>query len=359
MNSVYTNRLTSLRKKIEELNADAALVTKRENYMYMSGFTGTSAILLITKSRALLLTDFRYVEQAASQAPAYEIIKYNGSYIAEINKLIGNDKKTVLAFEDSYVTYRDYKQYKDNLNVRDMIPLGTSFEELRRVKDESEMQLIRQAVKIADDAFVHILDYIKPGIAEVEIAAEMEYFMKKEGASGASFDTIVASGMRSSMPHGVASEKKLETGDVVTMDYGALYKGYCSDITRTVFLGKPKAELKKIYQIVLDAQMKGIEAVKQGIKSKDVDKIARDHIAEAGYGNYFGHGLGHGVGLEIHEDPTLSPRGEITLQDGMIVTVEPGIYVPGLGGVRIEDMLVVRGQNAEDLTKAKKDLITV
>lgn len=359
MTNVYTNRLTGLRKKLENLNADAALVTKRENYMYMSGFTGTSAMLYITKNKAVLLTDFRYVEQATAQAPAYEVVKYNGSYTNEINRLIGNELKTVLAFEDSYVTYRDYRQFKDNLNVSEMIPLGISIEELRRVKDESEMRLIRQAVKIADDAFAHILDYLKPGVAEVEIAAEMEYFMKKQGASGASFDTIIASGLRSSMPHGVASDKKLEAGDVITMDYGALYKGYCSDITRTVFLGKPKAELKRIYQIVLDAQQKGIQGVRQGYKGKDVDKIARDHITAAGFGDYFGHGLGHGVGLEIHEDPTLSPRGEIILKNGMIVTVEPGIYVPGLGGVRIEDMLLVNGQNAEDLTKANKELIVI
>lgn len=359
MSSVYTERLVGLRKKLEKLNADAALITKRENYMYMSGFTGTAAMLYITKNKAILLTDFRYVEQAAAQAPDYEIIRYNGSYTSEINMIIGNRSKTVLAFEDSYVTYRDYRQFKDNLNVSDMIPLGTSIEELRRVKDESEMTLIRKAVKIADNAFEHILGYLKPGVTEVEIAAEMEYFMKKQGATGASFDTIIASGLRSSMPHGVASEKKLEAGDVITMDYGALYKGYCSDITRTVFLGEPKADLKRIYQIVLDAQQKGIEAVKQGRRGKDVDKIARDYIADAGFGDYFGHGLGHGVGLEIHEDPTLSPRGEIILQDGMIVTVEPGIYIPGLGGVRIEDMLLVKGQNAEDLTKAKKELIVI
>lgn len=356
MESIFKKRLLDLRKKMKLKNTDAVLITKRENYMYMSGFTGTSAVLFITEGRAVLLTDFRYVEQASKQAPEYDIIKYAGSHFNELNDLVETEKVERLSFEESYLTFAAHGEYREKLKVKEFFPLDGAVEELRRIKDETEIVQIRKAVSIADDVFKHILSFIKPGVAEVELAAEMEYFMKRQGAIGPSFETIVASGKRASMPHGVASEKKLEAGDVITMDYGALYNGYCSDITRTVFLGKPDSELERIYKIVLGAQLKGLEGVKKGIIGREVDSVVRTIISEAGFGDNFGHGLGHGVGLEIHEEPMLSMRGYIELKDGMVVTVEPGIYVSGLGGVRIEDMVVVNGDTPDILTTASKEM---
>ena len=359
MSDIYKNRLEKLHEKMKLKETDAVLITKRENYMYMSGFTGTSACLFITGRRAVLLTDFRYVEQAADQADEYEIVKYAGSKFNELNDLIESEKVEKLSFEDGHLTFAEHAEFVERLNVKVFSPLGGAVEELRRVKDDSEIELIKKAVDIADGVFTHILKFIKPGVSEVELAAEMEYFMKRQGATGPSFETIVASGKRSSMPHGIASEKKIESGDVITMDYGTLYKGYCSDITRTVFLGKPDSELERIYGIVLDAQLKGIASVKQGITGREVDSIARKVITNAGFGDNFGPGLGHGAGLEIHEEPMLSMRGAIELKDGMVVTVEPGIYVTGLGGVRIEDMVVVNGEKAGVLTSASKELIII
>jgi len=359
MADIYIKRLQNIRNKMKFINAEAILITKHENYMYLSGFTGTSAVLFITNGRAVLLTDFRYVEQAAVQAPEFEVIQYTGSFMSELNNLIEKEEIKKLSFEDCHITFAEHGEYLEKLKVSEFKPLGRVVEELRRVKDKSEITLIKKAVQIADDVFTHILSFIKPGVAEIELAAEMEYFMKRQGAVGPSFDTIVASGKRASMPHGVASEKKLETGDVITMDYGALYNGYCSDITRTVFLGKPDSELERIYKIVLDAQLKGLATVKQELTGKEVDSIVRSRIADAGFGDNFGHGLGHGVGLEIHEEPTLSMRGNTVLKDGMVVTVEPGIYVSGLGGVRIEDMVVVNGESPDILTTASKEMIVI
>lgn len=355
--TIYDNRLGNIRRKMASLDIDAVLVTKRVNYVYLSGFTGTAAILFISRERAALLTDFRYVEQASMQAPDYEIIRYTSDQFGEINRLLKSEGIKRLAFEDCHLSYKQYMQYSEKLETDEFVPLGGIIEELRSVKDQTEIGLIRKAVDIADGVFTHILGFIKPGITELDIAYEMEYYMKRLGAEGPSFETIVASGKRASMPHGVASEKKLEQGDVLTLDYGAIYKGYCSDITRTIFIGKPDEELEKIYRIVLDANRKGLESVKSGILAKEADLAARDFINEAGYGDNFGHGLGHGVGLEIHEDPTLSIRGDMVLKDGMVVTVEPGIYIPDLGGVRIEDMVVVNGENALVLTGSPKEMI--
>lgn len=356
---IFEKRLKNIRKEMKLKKTDGVLVTKRENYMYMSGFTGTSAVLFITESRAVLLTDFRYVEQASAQAAEYEIIEYTGSHINELKELIEKEKVERLSFEEGHLTFSAHSEYREKLKVKELLPLGGVIEELRRIKDESEIEQIKKAVKIADDVFIHILSFIKPGVAEVELAAEMEYFMKRQGAEGPSFETIVASGKRASMPHGVASGKKIEEGDVVTMDYGALYNGYCSDITRTVFVGEPDKKLKRIYNIVLEAQRKGLEGVKAGLTGREVDSVVRTMIAEAGFGNNFGHGLGHGVGLEIHEEPMLSARGGIELRDGMVATVEPGIYVSGLGGVRIEDMVVINGEKACVLTAASKEMIVL
>jgi Xaa-Pro aminopeptidase len=358
LTDLYQNRLAKLRVKMGLKDTEAVLITKRVNYMYMSGFTGTSAILYINDHRAVLITDFRYTEQAAKQAPDYEIVRYQGSIYDELNRLLESDNISDLYFEDSDLTYSQYTEYAGKLSAK-LVPSGRMMEELRIVKDDAEIELIKKSAEIADQVFSHILGFIRPGLSEIEIAAEMEHHMRRLGAEGPSFETILASGKRSSMPHGVASDKKVEMGDVITLDFGTIYKGYCSDITRTVFLGKPDREIEKIYNIVLEANLLGLEAVKCGRRGKEIDGEVREFIRKAGYGDYFGHGLGHGVGLEIHEDPTLSVRGDMVLTDGMIVTVEPGIYIPGLGGVRIEDMVVADGEKARVLTASTKEMIVL
>lgn len=359
MNNVIEKRIKNLRSKMQKAKLDAVLVTKKENYMYFSGFTGTSAWLVITESDAVLVTDFRYTEQAEKQATSFKVSTYTGSIIKGLNDVFNNMKIEKLGFEDTNLTVDKYNDYKAKLNIKEFVPLGGMLEESREIKDSHELKLIKKAVKIADDTFQHILDYIKPGTAEVELAAEMEYFMRKQGAAGESFETIVASGLRSSMPHGVASEKKLELGDAITFDFGALYNGYCSDMTRTVFLGKPDKNLKNVYKIVLEAQLEASCGVKKGANGKDIDSIARNFIAQKGYGGNFGHGLGHGVGLEIHEEPRLSMTAGKALKNGMVVTVEPGIYIDGLGGVRIEDMVVVNGEVPLVLTSSTKEMIVL
>lgn len=359
MENLIEKRIEKLRLMLKEKEIDAALVTKRENYVYLSGFNGSFAYLIITQKDAVLLTDFRYVQQAAKQSPLYEIVEYKDSILVTINNIVNTKGIEILGFEEDHTTYKKYREFEEELNVKIIKPLEGLIDGLRMRKDHRELELIKKAVKIADDAFSHVLGYIKPGVKEVEVAAELEYYMKKQGARGMSFDTIVASGYRSALPHGVASEKVIEHGEAVTMDFGAIFEDYCSDMTRTVFVGKPDEELSRIYSIVLSAQQTAVRGAKKGLSGKEIDSIARDIISNNGYKDYFGHGLGHGVGLEIHEEPRLSPRGSVIMDDGMVVTVEPGIYIPGLGGVRIEDMIVINGNNPSVLTSSPRDMIVI
>ncbi|HEX2926312.1 MAG TPA: Xaa-Pro peptidase family protein [Ruminiclostridium sp.] len=354
---ILANRLDVFRKELENRGLDGVLITKRENYMYLSGFSGTSANLVITAKKAYLLTDFRYMEQSARQAPLFEIVQHKPEIEDTILEIINSDGIKKLGFEDESLTYASYRTFSEKFKSAELTGIGSVIESLRSIKDQYEIETINKAVEIADGAFTHVLGIIKPGITELDVAAELEYKMKKLGASGASFETIVASGLRSSMPHGVASEKKLEMGDTITMDFGALYNHYCSDITRTVFLGQPDKKMIDIYNIVLEAQLTSEKGAVKGKKGKEVDKIARDIIYGKGFEGKFGHGLGHGVGLEIHEMPRLSPVGGKVLENNMAVTVEPGIYVEGLGGVRIEDTIIIRDDNPIVLTGSSKELI--
>lgn len=354
-----TVRLKNLRAKMEEKGLESVLITKRESYIYLSGFTGTAAFLVVTAKKAVLITDFRYVEQASQQAPLFEIVQYSGDVANAINDVITAEGISRLGFEEGYVTYEKYNEYKEKLKAGELVPLGGMIESLRIRKDAYELDIIRKAVEIADQAFSQILGFLRPGITESEVAAELEYQMKKKGARGASFDTIVASGERAALPHGVASNRVLQSGDVITMDFGAIFEDYCSDMTRTVFLGQPDGQLKKIYEIVLEAQLQSSQAAKAGLTGKEIDAVARNIISGYGFEKNFGHGLGHGVGLEIHEDPRVSTGGQTVMENGMIITIEPGIYVPGLGGVRIEDMLVIHDDTPIVLTTSTKELLVL
>ncbi len=342
---------------MQEEKVDAYIVIRPENGRYLSGFTGGEATLFISLEKACLLTDFRYIEQAKAQSPDFEIINSGQDHFDSLSE-IGQTVRRV-GFEGDYVTYVDYGKLKDAFSQAELLSLPNLVSHLRSVKDESEIKLIRQAVKIADDAFAEVLKTIEIGQREEEIGLSLEFSMRRAGASGASFDFIIASGVRSALPHGTASSKRAQSGEFLTMDFGAIYQGYCSDITRTIFLGEPEDKHREVYDIVLAAQKAGIEAVIPGRTGKEVDAVARKLIEEAGYGEYFGHGLGHSVGLAIHEGPNLNKREDRVLEPGMVVTVEPGIYIPGWGGVRIEDIVLVTEKGCEVLTQAPKDFIII
>jgi Xaa-Pro aminopeptidase len=347
-------------RKVQELlpryDIEGLLVTNTYNRRYVTNFTGSAGAALILAEKAYFITDFRYTEQAKEQVKGYEIIQHNKSFVDEASRIVKVEKIGKLGFEQDHVTFSLWKKLEQSMEA-ELVPVSNIIEELRMVKTEEEKNTIKEAARIADAAFAHILDYIKPGVAELDIAHELEFFMRKNGATSSAFDMIVASGKRSALPHGIASSKKIENGDFVTLDYGALYQGYVSDITRTVAVGKPSSRLREIYGIVLDAQKTAIEKIGPGMTGKEADAIARDLISEKGYGDQFGHSLGHGIGLEVHEGPGLAKRSETKLLPGMVVTVEPGIYLPEMGGVRIEDDIFITDKGNEILTHAPKEFI--
>lgn len=350
-------RLAQLREKMAERGVDAMLVTSPRNRRYLSGFTGSSGYLLITEARALLITDFRYEEQGARQAPDFELTRFDGGILEEVGAQLNKLKAKKVAFEKEHVSYALYQGLLNCHEGADWIGVSGWIEEMRAVKTAEEIAVIKRACEIADSAFDHILKYIRPGATERDVAMELEFYMRRQGATSSSFDIIVASGERSALPHGVASEKKIAAGEMVTLDFGAYYEGYASDITRTIAVGEPPDILKQIYHIVLDAQIAGVSGVRAGMLAKEADALTRDPIAAAGYGPNFGHSTGHGIGLEVHEGPRLSPQSETELRPGMVVTIEPGIYIPKFGGVRIEDDVVITENGCEILTTSPKELI--
>ena len=342
---LHQKRIERLREMMKEKYIFGVYVTSPENVFYLSGFTGFGdARLLIGRTNAWLITDSRYTVQAAEECPEYTLVTANAENIATLEELLRKEMICTLGFENERIAYRDYKALKERYDFVQLAELDGYFTELRDVKEEDELFCIEKACQIACRSLYEVLDDIRPGTAESEIAAELEYRMRKNGASGKSFETIVASGKRSAMPHGVASDKKIENGDAVTIDFGCIYKHYCSDMTRTFFVGRPDAELESIYRIVYEAQIAAMEGYRFGMTGAELDAISREIITEKGYGPNFGHSLGHGVGIEIHEGAAISRRNTKAIQKDTVFSIEPGIYVEGLGGVRIED-LVVAGEN--------------
>lgn len=353
-------RVEKLKKLFQANEIDGVMITTAVNRRYLTGFTGSAGVVILSKERNILLTDFRYLEQAAVQAPDFEIYDVTKEIPINVKDIVEELGIKKLGFESQNITYFDYQEYQKHLNsIVDLIPLKGLIEEIRLIKDETEISLMKKAAEIADAAFEHIITFIKPGVTEKDIALEMEYFMKKLGSEKNAFDFIIASGPRSSLPHGVATDRVVQSGEFVKMDYGAVFNGYHSDITRTVVVGEPDEKMLEIYHIVKKAQQNVLDQIKAGLSTVKVDAFARDIIAEAGYGDNFGHGLGHGVGLEIHENPRLSPKEETILKENMIVTVEPGIYIPQWGGVRIEDDVVITKDGCRVLTSATKELIKI
>lgn len=340
------------REKIE-----AVLITSYANRRYFSGFTGSNGTLLLGEEIRLLITDSRYTTQAQEQAPGFTVVEA-ADPAEKLKELFQGSTIKSIGFEAEELSYAQYEKFAQALAC-ELIPLR-DLAKLRAVKDSVEIEKIATAAQITDQALARLFAKIEVGMAEVEAVAELEYQMRRLGADGVAFSTIVASGPKSALPHAQPDQRKLQAGDLVVIDCGASFQGYCSDLTRTVAVGEePTAKQREIYELVLQAQLVGLEAVRPGMGTRELDATARSVISAAGYGAAFGHGLGHGVGLEIHEEPRLSPKGEGQLAPGMIVTVEPGIYLPGWGGVRIEDLVLVGDREAEVLSKSSKELLIV
>lgn len=350
------NRVDNLRKEMIKEDISSFLITSSYNLRYLTGFTGTTGVALITLDDAFFITDFRYTEQAEKQCIGYKVVQNFGPIFDVVADLVEEKELTTLAFEEATVSFKEYVQLEMIMEA-DLIPVSGMIEELREIKDEDEVKIIEKACAIADKAFSHILTYIKPGMTEIQVANELDFYMRSLGASGVSFETIVASGLRSAMPHGVASAKVIEQGDFITIDFGCYYEGYVSDMTRTISLGEPSEKLKEIYQIVKEAQQKVLDVAKPGMTGAELDAVARDYITSKGYGEAFGHSTGHGIGLEIHEGPNVSKMAEKSFVAGNVITNEPGIYLPGIGGVRIEDDMLVTENGIKRLTHSEKELI--
>lgn len=352
------DRVAKLFDAVKALNLDAIVLHKPEDIFYFSGYRGEGVVLLHADQRAII-TDFRYTEQAAAEAKGFAVLETTNS---RSSSLVLAEQLAALniarvGFDDTALTVSAYQAMLKASSKVDFTSIGSACYQVRIVKDEGEKVTMRRAAQLTDETLKYILTVIKPGMTEKQVALEMLYHIRKLGAEGESFSFIVASGPNASMPHAIPTDRVIQNGDILTMDFGCKVDGYCSDMTRTVAIGQVADEIKKIYDIVLQAQLAGLAAVKPGVTGVAVDKIARDIITQAGYGQYFGHGLGHGVGVEIHEQPRLSPMaGDTLLAPGMVVTVEPGIYLPGLGGVRIEDTVIVTEDGCENLFTASKAL---
>lgn len=356
------NHLHQIAARLESASLDAILITGEANRFYASGFhsSGTDGVALVTRQNAYYFTDSRYTEAAGRyvQDAAVREIRRDRGYIALINEVIDQEHLKRLGFEDAYMTVASYETYRKALKC-ELVPATELLLALRRVKSPEELEAMVSAQRIAERALEDILKEIHPGVVEKEVAARLQYLMLHYGAENMSFDPIVVSGPNGSLPHGVPGPKEIQLGEFVTMDFGCIYHGYCSDMTRTVAVGSASDEMRRVYDTVLAAQKAGISAAKAGMTGQELDGTARKVIEDAGYGKYFGHSFGHGVGVEIHESPTVSGLNETPLPSGAVVSAEPGIYLPGRLGVRIEDVIVLREDGCTDITLAPKELVVL
>lgn len=352
-------RCKRIRDILQREKLDGILISNAFNMRYLSGFSGGTGYLLITDREAVIFTDSRYTIQAKEESDTFVVVELEDTYVELIGEWIKKEQIEVLGFEGGEVRVSDYLKWKEKFPSKELRDVGKEIDLLRAIKTPKELEMLAEAERIGDKVFSKILEIIKPGMTELEVTAYLEFWMKQYGAERMSFDTIAASGLNSAKPHAVPGRKVIEKGDFLTMDFGCVYEGYCSDMTRTIVVGKADAKQKEIYQIVLEAQLAALEFIQEGKKGWEVDKIARDIITNAGYGENFGHGLGHSVGLFIHEEPRLSKKGNTTLKENMVVTVEPGIYVENFGGVRIEDMVVVTKEGCRNLTHSSKELFEI
>lgn len=341
-------------ERLNKAKVDALLVTHRENIAYLSGFYGSLGVLLLS-DKPVLFVDGRYYTQAKDQAHDCEVVWAKDSFWEAISNDIKERGIKRLGFEDAHISYRIYRALRRRLKGVSFVPLGDVIERERMIKKEWEIERIERAMRLSEDALSHCLHNLKEGMREKDLALELEFFIKKRGGELA-FESIVAFGERSALPHAKPTSRKLKKGDIVLIDMGARIDGYCSDITRVFFFGEPKEELLKIYEAVLKAQERAIEGIKEGRRTGEIDELARGELRERGLAEFFTHSLGHGVGREVHELPGLAPGGKDKLPASAIVTVEPGVYIEGLGGVRIEDMVLVGKEASTNLTRFPKQL---
>ena len=338
--------------------SDGVLVHNPSNMFYLSGYTGEGLLLLAREVRAVV-TDFRYTEQAENQAKGFSVAMTDKGKSHEdiVNALCVSHGLNTLYFESDYLTVSAFEACKQKIPNVQWKPLSGAPERLREVKDEGEIALLAKACELTGDAFERVLSVIHEGMTEKEIALTLDFDMMSHGASGVAFPTIVATGAHGSLPHAVPGDAKVCRGDMITMDFGALYGGYCADMTRTIAFGEPSADMKRVYEVVLKAQQMSQDAVMAGKSCREIDAIARDYINQSGYEGRFGHGLGHAVGIDIHESPRFNQVSTATLKENVVITVEPGVYLPGVGGVRIENSVVVKRDGCLSLTKPTRELI--
>jgi Xaa-Pro aminopeptidase len=354
-------RLTELRESLVTEGLDAILITQPENRRYLSGFTGSAGVLLISQDEAVLATDFRYYEQVGKQAPDFRLAKITDKFKTLLPELVQQIGAESVGFESAHLTVDQYQEWQEvtegavSTSRFELVPTKELVEEIRAIKDEDELSKIKKAIALADEAIAHIAGFIEPGMKEKEVAWELEVFMRIHGAEKLAFDLIVGSGPNGAMPHATVSERVVQAGEPIVIDLGAVVDGYNSDLTRTICAGQPDDKFREIYEIVLEAQLTAEQNIRPGMTGKQADGIARQVIEEAGYGENYGHGLGHGVGLAVHEKPVVGRLSKDVLEPGMVFTVEPGIYLPGWGGVRIEDIVVMREDGVEVLTQASKE----
>ena len=350
----YKSRILLLRQKMKEKQLSAILVTKPENKLYLSGFRSSNNVLLLTEEENILITDFRYIEAAEALVPLYRLMMTDREHkIADRVRELGHQR---IGIEEEHMTVAFCNEIKEAA-ADGLFRADGLIESIRVRKEEEEQNLIQKAEALCDECFNHMLGTLRPGMTERQAAKEIELFFSKNGADRLAFDTICVSGERTSLPHGEPSNKSMERGEFVTMDFGCVIDGYCSDMTRTIVLGKADAQQKEVYSIVLAAQNAACDAIRAGISCREADLAARSVIELAGYGDRFGHGTGHGVGLEVHEAPTSNPGSDETFASGMVTSIEPGIYLPKKYGVRIEDLAIVTDSGIINLTKSNKELI--
>jgi Xaa-Pro aminopeptidase len=349
-------RIKAIRRKIRAAELDALLVTRPIDIRYLTGFSGHDSWLLVSARHAIVISDFRYREQLEADCPFVNAIIRSGPMSEALRVVVGDHKLHHIGFQHDHLTTAIHKTLADKIGARRLKGVGGWLNELRAVKDETELRLIRRAINIQQRAFERLRDQIEPDMTEQDLVARLEYIMRSLGGEGPAFDTIVAIGPNSSRPHAVPGRRRVRPGQPILIDFGTVTGGYHSDLTRVLFLRNIRRKIEEIYPIVLEAQQAAIAAVRPGVKLAHVDSVARKIIERAGYGPQFGHSLGHGIGLEIHEQPTLSTRSEGMLKPGHVVTVEPGIYLPGVGGIRIEDDVLVTPKGHRILSRLKRSL---
>lgn len=352
-----TQRIALLQERLIKEEWDAFVVSTPENRRYLSGFTGSAGFLLITPDRRLLLTDFRYIEQTEHEAPDFTVTKLTNGFASQLPNLADRYDLRTIAFESANVTVSEYKDWEKAAPNVHWLPTQEIVEAQRVIKEPVELAAIRQAAHLTDDAFTHLIALLQPWMTELEAAWVLESYMRTHGGDKVAFELIVGSGPNGAQPHATASRRQIRPGEAIVIDIGTVVAGYHSDMTRTLCLGQPDGQFQELYPIVLEAQETAERTIKPGMTGQEADQIARDIITQAGWGTAFGHSLGHGVGLEIHEAPRLGPASTTVLQPGMVVTIEPGIYIPNWGGIRIEDLVVITETGCEILTRSHKEPI--